>query len=83
MTKPYHVKIAPQAAIDIKLLPPKQIRLLVKFVEALAVNPRPPGAKKVEGMIGLYCEHIQHHRVIYKIEEQDVLILLVKDNHGA
>ena len=83
MTKPYHVKIAPQAARQIKSLPPKLTRLFIKLAEALAINPRPPGAKKVEGMTGLYSEVVNHHRLIYKIEDQDVLILLIKNNHGT
>ena len=83
MTRQYHVKIAPQVARQIKLLPPKQVRLIIKLAEALAINPRPPGAKKVEGMTGLYSEAVNQHRLIYKIEDQDVVIVLLKNNHGT
>jgi Txe/YoeB family toxin of Txe-Axe toxin-antitoxin module len=48
------------------------------LAEALAVNPRPPGAKKIDGMIGLYSEPVDAHRMIYKIEDQEVLILVIK-----
>ena len=82
MTRPYHVKIAPQAQDQIKKLAPKQLRLIIKLAEALAINPRPPGAKKVEGMIGLYSEEVNHHRLIYKIEDQNVLLLALKKNYG-
>jgi mRNA-degrading endonuclease RelE of RelBE toxin-antitoxin system len=47
-------------------------------VEALAINPRPPGVKKIEGMTGLYSEDVDHLRLIYKVEEQEVLLLLIK-----
>lgn len=77
-TTPYHVKIAPAAAKQIRSLPAKQIKLIIKLIEALAVNPRPPGVKKIEGMMGLYCEDVDHMRFIYKVEEQEVLLLLVK-----
>ena len=51
---------------------------MLQLAEALSVNPRPPGAKKIEGMTGLYCEAINNHRLIYKIEDQEILILLIK-----
>jgi len=80
MTKPYHVKVAPAAYQHLQNLPIKTKRVMIKLIEALAVNPRPPGSRKMDGMTGLYCESIQHHRLIYKIEEHEVLILLVFDN---
>jgi mRNA interferase RelE/StbE len=78
VTKPYHVLIAPTAQRQIKSLASKHQKLILKFAEALAVNPRPPGFKKVEGMTGLYTEAVSPHRLVYKIEDQEILILLVK-----
>jgi mRNA interferase RelE/StbE len=75
---PYHIKIAPAAARQISVLSLKQKKTVLRFIEALAINPRPPGSKKVEGMVGLYGEDIEHMRLIYKVEEQEVFILLVK-----
>ena len=77
-TAPYHIKVAPSAAEQIKSRSPKHRKLIFKLVEALAVNPRPPGAKKIEGMTGLYCESVNHLRLVYKVEEQEILLLLVK-----
>lgn len=78
MATPYHIKIAPTAQRQMLALPGKTQKTILKLVEALAVNPRPPGAKKIEGMMGLYAEEVQHLRLIYKVEEQEVLLLLVK-----
>ena len=78
MTSPYHILIAPAAKRQMLALPAKTQRSIVKSVEALAINPRPPGAKKIDGMTGLYCDNIDNARLIYKIEEHDVLLLLVK-----
>jgi mRNA interferase RelE/StbE len=75
---PYHIRIAPAAQRQIRAEQTKMQKLLIKFLEALAVNPRPPGASKIEGMTGLYCEAVNHHRLIYKIEEHEVLLLLLK-----
>lgn len=78
MATPYHIKIAPVAAQQIKQLSAKQQKLVIKLAEALSVNPRPPGAIKISGMTGLYSETISPLRLVYKIDDQDILLLLVK-----
>lgn len=78
MTTPYDVKIAPAAVRQIKSLQPKHKKMILKLADALSINPRPPGANKVEGMTGLYSEVVNHLRIIYKIEDQEILILLIK-----
>ena len=74
---PYHVKIAPAAQRHIRVLSNKNQKIIIKLIEALAINPRPPGVTKIEGMTGLYCEGVNNHRLIYKVEEQEILLLLV------
>lgn len=78
MTTPYHIKIAPAALRQVKLLSSKQRKLVIKLIEALAINPRPPGARKIEGMTGLHVEPVNHSRLIYKVEDQEILVLLIK-----
>lgn len=78
MTTPYHIKISPAARRQILELPVKTQKTIIKLVEALSINPRPPGAKKMDGMTGLYTDTINHLRLIYKIEEQEIFLLLVK-----
>jgi mRNA interferase RelE/StbE len=75
---PYHIKIAPTAKRQILALPEKHQKIIIKFIETLAINPRPPGVKKIDGMIGLYSEEVNYSRLIYKVEELEVLLLLVK-----
>lgn len=78
MTTPYDVKLAPSAYRQILALSQKYQKLLLKLVEALGVNPRPPGVKRIEGMTGLYAQSFTPFRVIYKVEEQEILILLIR-----
>jgi mRNA interferase RelE/StbE len=61
-----------------KALPNKPYKQVIKMLEALAINPRPPGVKRLEGMTGLYAEAINQLKIIYKVEEQEVLVLVVK-----
>ncbi len=78
MTTPYHVKLAPAAYLQLKNFALKQQKLILRLLETLAINPRPEFAKKIEGMTGLYAQAINHTRLIYKIEDQDILVLLIK-----
>lgn len=78
MTTPYHIMIAPPAKRQILALMNKEQTLVIKFIEALAINPRPPGLVRIEGMTGLYSQTINHHRLVYKIDEHEVLVLLIK-----
>ena len=78
MTTPYDIKIAPLAHHQINALSAKHRRFVIKLAEALAINPRPPGSKKIAGMTGLYSEEVDQLRLIYKIEDQEILLLLVK-----
>jgi len=78
VTSPYHIKIAPAAQRQILALPSKMQKIIFSVIEGLAVNPRPPGAKKIEGMTGLYCASVDHTRMIYKIDDLEILLLLVK-----
>jgi mRNA-degrading endonuclease RelE of RelBE toxin-antitoxin system len=78
VASPYHIKVAPAAQRQILALSSKTQKIICRLVESLAVNPRPQTAKKIDGMTGLYCDYIDHIRLIYKIEEQEILVLLVK-----
>ena len=75
---PYAIRFAPKAVRQMRKLPIKQRRLIFRFAEALSINPRPPGAIRVEGMTGLYAESINDLNLIYKIEEQDVILLFIR-----
>ena len=68
MITPYNIKIAPAARRQILAVSPKAQKNILRIIEALAVNPRPPGAKKIDGMTGLYNEEGNHHQIIYKIK---------------
>ena len=75
---PYRLNIAPRAQKQLHALAAKPKTMALKIIEALAVNPRPPGAEKITGLTGLYSLSVRTVRLVYKIEEQEVLLLLVK-----
>jgi len=75
--KPYQILVAPAARRQLKELPKKKQKLFFEEVGILAFNPRPSGIKKIEGMSGLHVMMTDHFRVLYKIDDPDVLVLSV------
>lgn len=75
---PYIVKIAPRATKEWLGLSGKFQRKLTKFFSSLEVNPRPEGVQKIEGMAGLYSQEVDHLRVVYKVLDQEIFILIIK-----
>jgi mRNA interferase RelE/StbE len=78
VSTPYHILISPHAATSFASLDKKRKKVILQVVEALAINPRPPGSNKVEGMVGLYRNNIKDFKILYKIEEQAVLLLSIE-----
>lgn len=77
MATPYHIKVTPNAQKQIRALAPKMQKTIIQLAEALAINPRPGSAEKIEGMTGLYRQGLHPLSLLYKIEDQDVLLLAV------
>lgn len=49
-----------------------------RVIDALAVNPRPPGCRALQGVHGAFRVRVGEFRVLYQIED-DRLIVLVTD----
>jgi mRNA interferase RelE/StbE len=48
---------------------------------ALAEEPRPPGVVKMQGAEGYYRLRIGDYRVVYAIEDDVLLVLVVRIGH--
>jgi mRNA interferase RelE/StbE len=60
-----------------KLVPEVQIRLQIA-IDALDENPRPDGVKKLKGKDNQYRIRVEDYRIIYTIEDQILLIVVVQ-----
>jgi mRNA interferase RelE/StbE len=60
-----------------KLVPEVQIRLQIA-IDALDENPRPDGVKKLKGKDNQYRIRVGDYRIIYTIEDQILLIVVVQ-----
>jgi mRNA interferase RelE/StbE len=62
-------------------LPQQQRKRLISAIRLLADEPRPSGVKKLKGYDKTYRIRVGDYRVIYKIEDQEKLILLLSSTH--
>jgi mRNA interferase RelE/StbE len=63
-----------------KLGKPEQTRL-VTAIRRLAEEPRPRGARKLQGFDDLFRIRVGTYRVIYSVEEERLLVLVLKLGH--
>ena len=79
----YVVRIAPAARHEIKRLSKQNQRRVVAVMQGLAVNPRTHGYTPVEGFDGLFKVRVGDYRVIYKIEDEELLVVIVRVRHRS
>jgi mRNA interferase RelE/StbE len=82
MAMKYTVEISGRAKKSIKALPQKAKDAIGKKIDALADDPRPPGAEKMKGEFkGHYRIRAGDYRIIYTIEEQVLVVLVIRVGH--
>jgi mRNA interferase RelE/StbE len=62
-------------------LPQKIVERILIAVQALAENPRPSGCKKLKGSKTDYRIRIGDYRVIYSIEDEKLVVLVLNVGH--
>ncbi len=77
----YTIEFRPRALRDLKGLPRDVQRRILKHIEDLADDPRPPGVKKLSGAEDLYRIRIGDYRVIYQIRDKVLLVVVVRIGH--
>ncbi|MGD9037973.1 MAG: type II toxin-antitoxin system RelE/ParE family toxin [Syntrophobacterales bacterium] len=77
----YRILIKPSAVKDIEAIPlKKDRRRLVERIRKLEENPRPPGCEKLSGQ-DKYRVRQGPYRIVYSIEDQDLVVYVVKVGH--
>ncbi|ORJ57567.1 type II toxin-antitoxin system RelE family toxin [Geothermobacter hydrogeniphilus] len=65
---------------DLRPLPKTDLKLILKRIEALADDPRPPGCEKLSGQ-ERYRIRQGMYRILYEIEDHRLVITVVKIGH--
>jgi mRNA interferase RelE/StbE len=63
-----------------KLVRGEQIRLL-QAIKGLPEEPRPHGCRKLRGYVNVYRVRVGAYRVLYSIEDNRLVVLVLKIGH--
>lgn len=77
----YRVELTPAALRDLRRLPKEILRRIDARILALADNPRPPGAKKLEGEDDLYRLRVGDYRILYSVDDKTSTGLVARIGH--
>lgn len=74
----YRVEVAPGAERTLDALPHATRARIVRKMEALALDPRPRGCKKLQGEEAFYRVRVGEFRIVYAVRDAALVVLVVK-----
>ncbi|MDD5286394.1 MAG: type II toxin-antitoxin system RelE/ParE family toxin [Desulfuromonadaceae bacterium] len=77
----YRIELTKAAERDLTAAPKPMLKRLDACILGLADDPLPPGVKKLRNSDGLYRLRVSDYRIIYRIEQDVLTILIVKIGH--
>lgn len=77
----WRIEFSRAAARQFAALPRKEQERLRARIDRLAENPRPAGVRKLAGEEGLYRLRSGDYRVIYTVQDEVLLVLVLKVGH--
>ena len=79
----YRIAVTPAAQRQLTALDPPTRRRVAHRIEALATAPRPRGAETLAGGEGELRLRVGDWRVIYRVQDDELLILVIKIGHRS
>ena len=76
----YELRFRKSVAKDLRGFPGQDVRRILQRIRGLAVDPRPAGCEKLSGQ-ERYRVRQGAYRIIYEIEDDRLIILVVKIGH--
>jgi len=77
----YRVLLYQGFAKDLARLPRKDQRRIAEAIDGLALDPRPPGVKKLGGGGGAYRIRVGDYRIIYQVRDNVLVVVIVRLAH--
>lgn len=74
----YSVLLAPSAERQLKALTEATQKRIITRLKTLQYNPRPQSVKKLAGEGNLYRIRDGSYRIIYTIQDKELIVLVVK-----
>ena len=76
----YELRVRASVAKDLRGIPKADVLRILERMQALCVDPRPPGSEKLSAQ-ERYRVRQGNYRIIYGIQEAEVVVEVVKDGH--
>ena len=76
----YKILIKPSAAKEIETAPKKDRLRIVKRIQGLSYDPRPPGCEKQSSQ-DKYRVRQGRYRIVYSISDVELTVVVVKVGH--
>jgi mRNA interferase RelE/StbE len=76
----YRIELRPAAIRSLRKIEPGIRRRIQGAIALLAQNPRPPGARALQGRPGLRVR-VGDHRIIYVVKDDVLLVVVVRPGH--
>ena len=77
----YRIELTKAAERDLTAASIQMLKRLDACILGLADDPLPPGVKKLKNSDGLYRVRVSDYRIIYRIEQEILTVLVVKIGH--
>ncbi len=77
----YRIEFVKQAAKQLKSLSTEEQQRIKIKIDALANLPRPDGVVKLAGEDNLYRIRVGNYRIIYSIQDNQLLVIVLKIGH--
>jgi mRNA interferase RelE/StbE len=77
----YSIELKPAAFRSLAKLPREARRQLRLRIDSLAMNPFPPGVKKLEGEKDLFRIRAGDYRVVYQVRKKVLVVLVIGIGH--
>jgi mRNA interferase RelE/StbE len=76
----YELRFKNSVAKDLRALPKSDVAKVLERIDALRADPPPPGSEKLSAQ-ERYRIRQGSYRILYEIEDQEVIVTVVKVGH--
>ena len=77
----YRIELTTQATKQVAALDRLTLKRVAARIDALADEPRPPGARKLTANDNLYRIRVGDFRVIYRVLDRLILVTIIRIGH--
>lgn len=76
----YELRFKKSVARDLRSIPKKEVARILRRLESLREDPRPPGSEKLSGQ-ERYRVRQGAYRIIYEVMDEALIVIVVKVAH--